>query len=365
MPLTRVFSTALPKFFEVKRLGWPNSKVILVGLRRRQDLHSSYLQDMLKSYRPPCVVTQLAPDLPYFLKSTSDIGTSWKSFMESGTGSFLVKPWPEILTDLTLSQEKLNTLTRMMLNSPDYFFTGLGAVSTYCPQLEDTVIKRKLKTLQIDNFFEPILWAANNITAAKCVMLCDLPDLIYRELIARHPWTIHEFRKMFNTYLEETIEKKDSFDIRFLDRAVFIEPKANYIAEVIKQACMTFPKVFAVVEYDLLEFIEAAWVAHEAEPKPLKITLPEIKGNVPFVDTVEKQVLMDLMFEPLIDDWYIQHNFYPYTGEGSIGGQNRFCKSAMEAWAYFFTKHKKSVIGLLESSPAAGRKFKRIRRTAS
>mmetsp|Transcript_18666 Transcript_18666/g.33752 ORF Transcript_18666/g.33752 Transcript_18666/m.33752 type:complete len:364 (+) Transcript_18666:287-1378(+) len=363
--MLRHFSSALPKYFQVRKLGWPKSKVTLVGLKRRQDLHSSYLRDLLKFYAPQCIVTQLAPDLPYFIKTKVNIKTTWDNFMKTGNADFLVKPWPEILTDVTLSQDKLANLSQMMINSPDYFYMGLGPVCTYCPQLEDTVIEKEIKTLQTDNFFEPIVWASNNITASKCVMLGDMPDLIYRDQIVRHPWSIQEFRKMFDTFIEETLEGNDHFDIRFLDKQVFIDPKATYIAEVVKQACMSFPNVLAVVEYDLLEFIEAAWIDLQAEPQTLKRTLPKITGNVPFVDTVEKHVLLDLMFEPLLHDWYIQNKFYPYTGVGSLAGNSDYCLSALEAWTYFTDKHKKMVLTLLENRPKAGRKFKRVRRQTS
>jgi hypothetical protein len=352
----------LPKAFQVRTLGWPNSKAILVGLKRRQALHSSYLDDLLRHYRPPCIVTQLPPDLPYFLKTSTEIVPSWKAFMEKGQGSFLVKPWPDVLSDVAMSQEKLTSLSQMVLNSPDYFYTGSGTVSTYCPQLEDNVIDRQIKTLQTDNFFVPIMWAINNFSAAKCVFLADLPDLVYRDQVVRHPWTIHKFRELFNSYLDQVTTHKDHFDIRFLDKAVFLDSKVAHITEVIKQACMSFPKVLVVVEYDLLEFIEAAWVDLDAQPKTLKSVIPAVEGSVPFVDTVEKHVLLDVMFEPLLNDWYIPYQFYPYTGEGSITGRERYCLEALEAWSYFFQKHKQSIVAALEYNPRAGRKFKRIRR---
>lgn len=44
---------------------------------------------------------------------------------------------------------------------------------------------------------------------------------------------------------------------------------------------------------------------------------PEEKES--YIEYIEKHVMLDLMIDPMIRDYFIKHKVYPYSGKGYIG----------------------------------------------
>ena len=96
---------------------------------------------------------------------------------------------------------------------------------------------------------------------------------------------------------------------------VFMRPRVDYIVEVLRQLAMvsTDSGTVAVVDHDLLPFIEDAWSKNM--PKKMRsleslLKQPKPRSKDPlkretFLEFVEKQVILDVIFEPFIEENYM------------------------------------------------------------
>ena len=107
----------MPKGISFSRLIYPptKSELILVGVKRRAILHSSYVNDLLFELQPECTFLQLAPDLPMFIKpqgeSEKDFRGEWFNFVRKHKNSnFIVNPLPKYINDITLTKDKVGSL---------------------------------------------------------------------------------------------------------------------------------------------------------------------------------------------------------------------------------------------------------------
>jgi hypothetical protein len=60
------------------------------------------------------------------------------------------------------------------------------------------------------------------------------------------------------------------YDPQLKYKEIFVLPRVNYMVEVLRQLAMTHKRVVAVVDTDLLPFIEDGWMKMGRDVRPLK-----------------------------------------------------------------------------------------------
>ena len=48
-------------------------------------------------------------------------------------------------------------------------------------------------------------------------------------------------------------------------------------------------------------------------------TLPEHNKDWPYIEYIEKHVMLDLLLEPFLTQHFVQFEYFPYNGEGLLG----------------------------------------------
>ena len=97
------------------------------------------------------------------------------------------------------------------------------------------------------------------------------------------------------------------------------------MSEGLRQLASISTKIVAVVDHDMLPYLEEKWKKMPAKLRPLDsfFARPEKAKSVTQMDTflefVEKQVIMDVLFEPYIQKYFVQHETFPFSAEGMLG----------------------------------------------
>ena len=91
---------------------------------------------------------------------------------------------------------------------------------------------------------------------------------------------------------------------------IFMKPRVNYMTEVLRQLASISGEsgTVAVVEHDLLPFIEQAWqkdLPRELRSLSSLLAEPDQKPSDPrsqetYLEFVEKQVILDVLFDPFV-----------------------------------------------------------------
>ena len=193
-----------------------------------------------------------------------------------------------------------------------------------------------------------------------------MSELIYRDNIARR-LDITDLQLCFDQYLKELDKGKtisNNFDSRSLKPEIMIKPKAEYIAEIIKQISSTYNLIVGVVELEIIYDIEEAWSQLKKEPKNLKdlLTIPNDTEPCSIVEYIEKHVLLDLMLGPFLQENFVSLGLFPYSCHGMIGVEDGFYDSVKDAWAYHYQNHSNRlgtlINTLVSASLASGKKLK-------
>ena len=123
---------------------------------------------------------------------------------------------------------------------------------------------------------------------------------------------IDKLKLIFSECINEWAEKSNfQFNPLVKHADVLLKPRVSYITEVLRQlAEISADKgCVAVVDHDLLPFIEQAWkkeLPRKLRPLQgmLNLTKAEEKAQPgkkeSFIEFVEKQVILDVLFDPFV-----------------------------------------------------------------
>lgn len=335
--MRRWFGEILMKRFETLQ-----STIFVLGVERYNMEHCLKITEYMPIVRPTCIITQISPDHPMFVFNDDGVLKAWGSYMKGQGGKFLLKPRPEMIQDITLNTEGISRFLRgTLLNSKGFSFASANIAYM---QHNSFFAKLRKSTLQPDCFVSPLLYHANNTEVVGCSLVADLPELIYRDNIARTT-DISEITEYFNQYMIEIEKRNDDFDPRTLKPQAMIKPKANYIAEVIKQISDTYGLIITIVDSSILYAVEEAWKELEKPPKPLKdfMKIPQTSDNTTLAEYTEKHVLLDLMLGPFVHEYFVKYGVFPYSGHGMLGTADGFYDTVKDSWRYYYGKHSSTL----------------------
>jgi len=340
---TEVSTRNLPVGLNMRRLHWPetNSTVLLVGVNRRSGDHAFFISDLLDTSHPDCIVTNLEPDQPYWIDTNGAFDDEWKNYLSGNSteAKFGVNPYPRYLSDLILSDKSIDRLMKgNWLNSTEHFEFG----TNLCYSYENPYTKAK----KPDSFFTPISWKFQNPNRVVPIVIGKFPLLLTRRY-ANNNCRLFPMRHQFNTNVEKIARPKIFGDIS-VEKSfphLFSHRQNAYFTEIVRQSCWLGKKVVAIVDVDMADQIEQNWTRLDKGMKQLATLLefPVLeKGKVPFVDYVEKHLLMDLMMEPFVTPWFIENRVFPFKATNTIGSESSY-RDVFILWSHFFSLYEKKL----------------------
>ena len=172
--------------------------------------------------------------------------------------------------------------------------------------------------------------------------------LVARERYA-NSLTLGRAKEIFNECISEWGEKQNFIYNPMVKHAdVFMKPRVAYITEVLRQLAESSADsgMVAIVDHDLLPFIEHAW--EKELPRELRslsslLAQPEAEAGDPkrretYLEYVEKQVILDIVFEPFIQKSYIQYDVFPFTEQGFLGNETALL-NVITFWKHYWHKY--------------------------
>lgn len=321
-----------------KRLDTAKSTILLMGVERFDMQHSLEVTENLKLMQPQCVISQLPSDHPMFINSKSSFIGTWEQFIKGKGGSFIVKPRPEFLQDVMLTQDSISVFLRsVLLNSKEFCNTSANIVYSEHPSFYANIRKSEL---QPDCFMSALLFHANNASKVLCSVVADMPELVYRDNVVRK-MSLRSMQDDFFQFFEEIENRNDDFDVRGLHPEVMLSPKAKYLAEIFKQISNTHKLVAAVVDINLVPLIVQEWESLQSAPVELKsfLTISEPADNCTLVEYAEKHVLLDLMLGLFLEPYFMKFKFFPYTAVDILGSTEGIYDVILRAYSYYHQIH--------------------------
>jgi hypothetical protein len=305
------------------------------------------VSETLTMMKPNCIFTQVPPDHPVFISSSTTFSSSWASFLKGKGGNFLVRPRPEILQDTLMNNEKIGKFLRsVLLNGRDFCYNSSNVVYTQHPSFFANV---RNSEFQADCFFSALLFHANNPSVVGCSVAADIPELIYRDRVVRAV-ELRTLNEAFLQFFDELEDKNHDFDFRKLDPDLMLRPKSEYMAELLKQLAGTYKLIAAVVDHNNLKTLEEEWQNLRPEPVEIKsfMDIPPPKFECSLLEYLEKHVLVELMLGLFIEPYFIKHGIFPYSGVGMIGNEGFYTKF-IEGWKYYYTTHSEKLKKLIDT----------------
>jgi len=296
---------------------------------------------MLSRLKIDNIVTQLAPDEPFFIKTEDEYTLAWERFLRGKFEyKFVINPNPQNLTDLVLDSTRLKFLMDgSFLKSTSEFEMG----STFFYSKRVSTQKK-----EVDCFLTPLLYSYNNAGKMIPVIINDFPIILYREHIARNI-TLDELVPLFESYVEEMEKGNTNYDPTLIKPEVFIKPKIDYLTEVIKQTCYLGKKIMAIVDMNCAEHVAETWKNHQNHSKIENLqnlltnlsNSKKIEKNLTFTDYIQKHVILDLLLDDFVQENFVEYKSFPFSGKGTIGRDMNFGNVFM-IWNHFQRKYRRS-----------------------
>ena len=227
----------VPKGISFARLYYPpnQSEIIVCRVNQRAVLHSSFLYDMLVEMQPECTFVQMPPDLPMFIKpQNQDFRSEWYQFVRyARDANFFVNPLPQYASDIQMSKVRVEQLINQTFRSSPELFDISAKVIYSMGELrydENKVIP--------DAFLTPMLYTYNSLNDTennpRSIVIGDMPKLVQLEKWAR-ALNIGQCKGMLNECVEQWKQKGNfKFDPKFRYKSVFIQPRIDYMTEVLR-----------------------------------------------------------------------------------------------------------------------------------
>ncbi|CAI2364467.1 unnamed protein product [Moneuplotes crassus] len=353
----------LPPNFMISTLVYPKtqSEVILCGVEKSSYIHAHMLSDLLLHFNPDVVFTQISPDEPYFIrrprnydfvknsmKMLGDEGFKsdnsgykgyWKAFIRGQSkADFYVNPGPHFLSDLTIFKSKNDMIIDQNLTPCTKEF-DIGANIAYT---KGSVIFDN--ELLPDCFLTPLIHQYNNLdTKVQCIV-GGYPILALRDMVVRNH-TFDEIYDNFKLMMEMYQSGEVTFDPTYLFQDYYVKPQAEYMAEVLRQACHSSKQYFAVVDKDMVPFIEKQWrdLGETRKITDFYSAIPsnttdEAQSSKTYVEYVQKHALFDVMFDSFVHNNFMKYSFFPFNGVGLYNWASSI-SSTIEYWNHFYGKY--------------------------
>lgn len=113
-------------------------------------------------------------------------------------------------------------------------------------------------------------------------------------------------------------------------------PKIDHIAGVLKLTSKLAPRTLAICDNQYTEFIAESWRKPGVEKSAFEYA--ECQSTGPFIEFIEKVVILDLILEPIVSKYFIGYKSFPFNVTKTIGGVE-LINSLFVVWDYYYQKY--------------------------
>ncbi|KRX01386.1 hypothetical protein PPERSA_01289 [Pseudocohnilembus persalinus] len=306
----------IPPNLVIKNLLYPqkDSQIIVLGVENHNVLHASYVYDVLEQSDPEVIMTQLHPDQPYFINSYNDFTISWNQFVKGNFDyKFLINPKPSYLGDITMNQELIDHFVAgIIFNTPNEFDTTEKQIKVYNHFFENYTTS---------TFFTPFMFKYNNPHYKASIVVNDFPILKHRDFVARNI-EISELRNIFKNLAEEQKKSNFNFDPQLFAPEYLLKPRLSYMIETLKHASYSNKRIVAVMDRHMADLLDEEW--RNLDTKLYNFNKfytinNKTQKDLTFVEYIEKHVILDLMFQPILRKFFVLNQTFPFIANDLIG----------------------------------------------
>jgi hypothetical protein len=353
----------LPPNFMISTLAYPGtgSEIILWGVDNRSYIHAYTLSEILLKLAPNLIFTQIPADAPYFVRKPANFAdweskiknsyykefydpsitgylAFWSMFMKNiDKGQFYINPGPHYLTDIMLLKNKTEKIIEENLMPWTKRF-DIGSNIAYSLASESLT-----DDLMPDWFFTALVHHYNNLDGNVQLVIGGYPVLALRDQIVRN-YSMDELKDHFDTMIDQFEKNNLNFDPQYLMADHCIDPQAEYMAEVLRQSWYSAEKIVAVVDKEMVPFIQKHW-----RNLPNTRKLIDLYKSIPtfnegkrhktnsYVEYIQKHALVDVMFNSFIADHFMNYKFFPFNGVG-LPGWEVSQMNTEQFWSHFYGK---------------------------
>ncbi len=181
-----------------------------------------------------------------FLRSSQPFEQSWVQFLGGlKKFQFLVSTNPFYLQDITLNRQKTAYfMEQTVRNNPAYLESGPMFMYSQDP------LSQKL---ECNCLLQPLLESYNN-SRERNIILGEPGLLKYIDYVARKV-DKSVLKNLFQEKIAQHYNDQPHFDPLLLRKDLLLQPKSLYLAEVARQAMLSYRKVLVLVDSDTHPFI--------------------------------------------------------------------------------------------------------------
>ena len=286
-------------------------------------VYSELIVDIISSELPESVIVGLPPDMPYWTCQIGDYRDNWGKYLQTRNEvNFHVNPYPEYVGQISISNSNLRRVVEdVMASSVDFELGARIVYSVNCIFLLIIVARLFDRMLKPDALITALLAIVNNNQSRIVTHLCDMPLLISRE-IAVSKESFDYFKNVYSHW--EKNKKNKEFYVEEYAKAALFNKRLGYILEVMRQVCYSSKRVIAVVPKFWVKHIESQW-HNKLIPKASKLRdflkLPKFAHNEVASERIEKHIMIELMLEPFITEFFIFNQVFPFNYSNLFGGK--------------------------------------------
>ena len=144
--------------------------------------------------------------------------------------------------------------------------------------------------------------------------------------------------------MEERAKGNRNFDVTYLRPDLFIAPKINYVATLLQHLTHAHEKVLAVTDVDTSNLLEEAWPRLDLRRlAPLSVELSYAKDHQQsFIEYIEKQVILDMLLDPILRKYFTEFRTFPFVPEHTIGSKTMLAQLFV-IYEHYFREYARSV----------------------
>ena len=202
------------------------------------------------------------------------------------------------------------------------------------------------------------------------IYVCDYPILRQIENIV-NTVKLDQLKEYFNLFISELGKQHYDFHPEFLGYKYFLDNRLRYTLETVRQACYSNKKLCLVTSYKYVDKIMDNWRHLNVKGKNLTDFYPRLvkkdtdilsKGivkNSPeedkysqtftidpdemsYIDFIEKTVITDFFFQNFINDNFIRHQSFPYSGKHTSAWMSGFC-NLFSLWTHYMKTYREKI----------------------
>lgn len=312
----------MPNNLTLHKLHKDRQQLLMVGVDKTNLEHCLFIKDLADRLEIKTCMTQIAPDSPYLINTDKSVREAWHQFILGRDYSFYLSNKPKYLQEAMLDRAKIAAYKSNIFKSQEF-----SAELSYGLEFDENT-----RQFEPNAFLSPLF-----CQETERIVFCDYPMLKEREYQA-NSMTLGELRELFRDFVGRLHSGNlKNFDPRLLHYKKMLQHKVEHITGVLKLGSLLEDRTIAVVDRQYTEFVAEAWKSSR-KPACELFSYEAAETGGPFIEFIEKLVILDLVLEPLVERFFIKYKRFPYSIKNKVGGPE-LASSLFLIWKFYYSKY--------------------------